>query len=248
VARLPSGRLRKSKRKLDRLTFYYINFIIQSGMNNGIVTRPYLEAMVSADLVALAEEYGIDVPENLNRRFIIAELLDALTDMEDAYTNDAALVDSPNLPHETLPKSYNETAITAILRNPVWLYIYWDISESDMSMMRSKTGHHPLLCIVILDGEGKQVSEDSFSMPLPTDSRDQYILLPAGKKMLRAELVLEVSPGKQKMLTSSSVIRLPQSTIDFSSIVTKTYIPPMLALSGFREIIRDQFLQHRSFS
>jgi len=35
------------------------------------LSRAYLESLSTSDLVSLAEEYGIDVPEGLNRRFII---------------------------------------------------------------------------------------------------------------------------------------------------------------------------------
>ena len=40
------------------------------------LTLSYLETLSSADLIALADDYGIDIPDNLNRRFIIGELLE----------------------------------------------------------------------------------------------------------------------------------------------------------------------------
>ncbi|MEE0998901.1 MAG: hypothetical protein UIH41_04470 [Treponemataceae bacterium] len=49
-------------------------------MNTMIVSRTYLESLSTADLISLADEYGIDIPENLNRRFIIGELLEAVED------------------------------------------------------------------------------------------------------------------------------------------------------------------------
>ena len=45
-------------------------------MDTMLLSRTYLESLSTADLFSLAEEYGIDIPENLNRRFIIGELLD----------------------------------------------------------------------------------------------------------------------------------------------------------------------------
>ena len=45
-------------------------------MDKKILTRSYLETLSSSDLVSLADDYGIDIPDNLSRRFIIGELLE----------------------------------------------------------------------------------------------------------------------------------------------------------------------------
>jgi hypothetical protein len=218
-------------------------------MSNRILSRNYLESMVSADLVALADEYGIDVPENLNRRFIIAELLETAAEMDDETKSNIVFVEPQELPQDELPKSYKETAVTAILRNPVWLYIYWDISDNDLDIINSTSGYRLMLNIVIFDSENKPAVRDSFIMPAALDNREQYVLLPAGKAAARVELVLDMRERKRQVLAVSSVIPLPWSSIDFASAVTKKNIPPMLSLSGFHEIVREQYQQHRhSFS
>ena len=52
-------------------------------MDNSVLTRTYLETLSTSDLIALADDYGIDIPPELNRRFIIAELLEAAEDVND---------------------------------------------------------------------------------------------------------------------------------------------------------------------
>ena len=47
------------------------------------VTRSYLERLSTSDLISLADEYGIDIPEDLNRRFIIGELLEATEELNE---------------------------------------------------------------------------------------------------------------------------------------------------------------------
>ena len=47
-------------------------------MKKNTITRAYLESLPFSDLLALADTYGIDVPDNLNRRFLIGELLDVV--------------------------------------------------------------------------------------------------------------------------------------------------------------------------
>ena len=34
--------------------------------------------------------------------------------------------------NDSLPKNYNETQISCILRNPAWLFVFWNISEADL--------------------------------------------------------------------------------------------------------------------
>ena len=45
-------------------------------MNEEPMNRASLEKLSFSDLVQLADEYGVDVPEDLDRRFLIAELLE----------------------------------------------------------------------------------------------------------------------------------------------------------------------------
>ena len=45
-------------------------------MEQNFLSRTYLETLSTADLISLADDYGIDIPDDLNRRFIIGELLE----------------------------------------------------------------------------------------------------------------------------------------------------------------------------
>ncbi|MDR1786719.1 MAG: DUF4912 domain-containing protein, partial [Spirochaetaceae bacterium] len=53
-------------------------------MNELFLSRKYLETLSSADLITLADKYGIDIPEDLNRRFIIAELADIAAEAQES--------------------------------------------------------------------------------------------------------------------------------------------------------------------
>ena len=56
-------------------------------MNEEKITRAYLETLSFSDLSNLADEYGVEVPENLNRNFLIAELLELAEDTSDTTEN-----------------------------------------------------------------------------------------------------------------------------------------------------------------
>ena len=48
------------------------------------LTRAKLETLSSAELLEIADEYGIDAPDDLNRQFIIGDLLELAGELEDS--------------------------------------------------------------------------------------------------------------------------------------------------------------------
>ena len=88
------------------------------------LSRKKLESLSNDELKKLADDYGLDIPSNLNRNFVIGELLEYAQELEDAAQSDGALsyIDTEESDEEEngefhLPKSYNETKINAILRS-----------------------------------------------------------------------------------------------------------------------------------
>ena len=106
-------------------------------MNNEQINCAYLETLAFKDLIKLADEYGVDVPQDLDRRFLIAELLELA--QEESNANDLQMIitdDDEENEEINLPANYNETKIAAILRNPAWLFVFWNISEFDMNRLK----------------------------------------------------------------------------------------------------------------
>ena len=143
------------------------------------VTRSYLERLSTSDLISLADEYGIDIPEDLNRRFIIGELLEATEelneDKKDTMHGDGVAPDGIEL-----PESYNETTITAVMQNPVWCYVYWDFKAAD----KEKILHTPSFLTFVLKvtffSEEEKVTE-TFDINISPSCREQYVLLPSSE-------------------------------------------------------------------
>ena len=52
-------------------------------MADSNITRNYLETLSFSELVAIADEYGVDVPEDLDHRFLIAEILELVNEDHD---------------------------------------------------------------------------------------------------------------------------------------------------------------------
>ena len=82
--------------------------MIKSIMDEKQISRAYLETLSFSDLSALADRFGIDVPMDLDRRFLIAELLEI---NEELNQEQDEMILSPKTDSEEkefkLPKNYN---------------------------------------------------------------------------------------------------------------------------------------------
>lgn len=218
-------------------------------MKQEIINRAYLETLSFSDLVNLADEYGVDVPVDLDRRFLIAELLELASESDDV--EDEMIIstddDSQSL---SLPRNYNETQICAVLRNPAWLFVFWNISENDSLKMKETAGGSLKLRICSLTDPKDPKPEEAFEIQTGTESQEQYVLLPKGKKYIKVELVF-VAPGNGQVLAFSPVISIPQgsSLVNNEDFIHEAEFSPIIELSGINNVLTEQYKNHRhSFS
>ena len=214
-------------------------------MDTMLVSRTYLESLSTADLISLADEYGIDIPENLNRRFIIGELLEAVEDAGEEKKE--TLQESDVLPEGSeLPTSYNETCITAVIRNPAWVYVYWDISSFDIEKLQQNHSFSSLsLKLSFFSRTDTEKPSDVFDISVSLKDREQYILLPTTNYSLRVDLVSEFKSQLPHVLAYSKTINLPQNLPQINTKTLEQDISPIMELSGFKEIIKNHYLNHR---
>jgi len=210
------------------------------------INRAYLETLSFSELVRLADEYGVDVPEDLDRRFLIAELLE-LSEESDDFDEEMIIESTKDDVQEiTLQQNYNETQITGILRNPAWLFVFWNISESDSNKIKEDPENSLKLRICALSNPKDPVPEEAFEIQTTTESQEQYVLLPAGKKYIKVELLL-VTPTSGEVLAFSSVISIPQGSelVNNAQFDPDTQFPPIIELSGIRKVLTEQYKYHR---
>lgn len=218
-------------------------------MDTIIVSKNYLETLSTADLIALADDYGIDIPEKLNRRFIIGELLEAIEEFQEEKPETLQETDSV-IEGSELPASYNETMITAILRNPAWAYVYWDISTNDLERIQVASNFSSLvlkLCFFSKDDSEKPI--ETFDVSVNETDRDQYVLLPTVAYSLQINLFAEYKNALPDCLARSKVIVLPEGYPELGSAILNGDSSEIEKLSGFNELIRTHYINHRqSFS
>lgn len=215
-------------------------------MDYAILSRQYLETLPSADLIALADDLGIDVPENLNRRFIIGELLDTAAEIKRENYTDLKNDSDKIHPVSVLPETYNENQISVVLRNPVWAYVYWDIREADFQKIQKTVGFTSLvLRVSSFSNQDSVKPSDYFEISVSVSDRNQYILLPASVKNIRIDLVAEFKGSASELLASSKKINLPHMPAELMLPLPDLRISPILELSGLRELLRTHYLNHR---
>ncbi|WP_059369589.1 DUF4912 domain-containing protein [Treponema endosymbiont of Eucomonympha sp.] len=180
------------------------------------------------------------MPEDSDRAGVIAELLDIMTK---TAGESEPLVQTAADGFE-LPQTYNETRVDVVFGNPSWGYVYWDISEADMSFICAARA--PLaLRVMLFDSVGSPLKADSFALPVSLRDRAQYVLFPAGEKDVRIDLLLETKTPK--VLASSPVLHLPHGVPDFKTVALDD-IPPLLALSSYKDLLKEQYAKRRESS
>jgi hypothetical protein len=115
-------------------------------MDDYHISRSYLESLTTGELTALAESRGIDIPPELERGFIIGEILDAFFEvfLDDFPNNDFPPEKAAAAPERKgfsgpvpLPDRYNITYIEIIVRDPLWVYVFWEIKDSDREALEN---------------------------------------------------------------------------------------------------------------
>lgn len=220
-------------------------------MDSICITRSHLETLSTQELISLADEYGIDIPEDLNRRFIIGELLEAAEEMNDYQPE--TMQEAGEVPDQTeLPSTYNETAITAILRNPVWSYVYWDIREADRETLTHSALFAALKLKVSFFPEADAVkASESFEVTVSLSDRDQYVFIPNSERFFRIDLCAEFRNQPAKLLASSRMLAIPKgcAELEMGTAAMDQEVSPIMKLSGFPELIRSHYSNYRqSFS
>jgi len=214
------------------------------------INRAYLETLSFSDLVKLADEYGVDVPEDLDRRFLIAELIE-LIEEEKNYNEDMIIAEEEKDDDSSiLNGNYNETQVSGVLRNPAWLFVFWNISDADVAKMKELPDCSLHLRICSLKDPKDPVPEEAFEIQTATESQEQYVLLPKGKKYIKIELVYTTASAG-KVLAFSPVITIPQgsSMLNDIQMAQDTEVSPIIELSGLKNVLSEQYKKHRhSFS
>jgi len=139
------------------------------------VSRTRLESLSTAELVKLADSFGIDIPHGLERIFIIEELLEYSNTGVQEKTDDLEI--NPVYTETVmLPKQYNISYIEVIIRDPLWVFVYWEIKGHDREIYeRADDFKGYCLRVVPLSEKNTELNEASFTVPVNADDTARYL-------------------------------------------------------------------------
>ncbi len=216
-------------------------------MDNTPLGRAYLETLSTTDLVRLADDYGIDIPEGLNRRFIIGELLEADEESTADRVDPSALVETEYVaPPDVLPETYNENQITVLLRDPGWVFVCWDFQTN---LINALTGNHHFesffLRVNFLSAAKPSTVLDFFDVDVGLGDRKWYVHLSGHAPACRIDLYCRYQQEKEELIIRSAELPLPASAISDPAAMVKRRSSPLVELSGIAELRKNHFRNHR---
>lgn len=215
--------------------------------------RPYLESLTTHELVRLADGFGIEIPPDLERIFIIAEIIDitsdyALHEQGAGYGEAIPLIETDIPEPVSLPKQYNITFIDVLLRDPLWVFTFWEIKSADKEYYE-KSGDFKgyQLKVSPLYAPGLSRQEDSFIVPVGTTDIAWYLGFPPEGGRFKVELCV-LRAGEELTLAVSHPFTVPTwftplkpgNTGD--AVSDDRYSQPLVRLSGIEDfhILRNE--------
>ena len=219
----------------------------------------YLERLSTRELKDLAIHFGIDIPQDLERPFVIEELLDNAPCLMffqagslKVNRSETDFVDDENIPPPPdpveLPKHYNITQINAIVRDPLWVFVFWEIREADRKVYEKNHGFRGYFLRVSLDKckKGSTVSSLFTISVSPSDS-EWYIHFPPDGPCRKICNMTEDAPfnvalcasysGGEAVLAATTPFRLPRMLEISERSVPVHDENTMLRMSGMDDLM-----------
>jgi len=187
------------------------------------LNRAYLESLATDDLIEIADNFGVDILQDLDRVSIIEELLEIAKQDENEPGDDSepGMTDMVLTESAPLPKCYNITFIEAMIRDPFWVFVFWEIRASDKETYEKANdfeGYY--LKVTPLESSGShshQGNEEVFTVQIKSEDTARYLGFSPDVQnntsekatgQYKVEVCVSVG-GVETVLAVSNIIRLP---------------------------------------
>jgi len=203
------------------------------------VTRTWLESLSTDELIKLADTYGVDIPPELERIFIIEELLE-ITNAQQEEITDAIEVNPSYSESVLLPKQYNISFIDVIIRDPLWVFVFWEIKGQDRETHENAGDFKGyILRVIPLDNEGKefQSQEVSFTVSVNKEDNARYLGLTEHTEQNSGSYVIKLSvirgESELPIITSAPFFMPP---LIENEKINEICSNPLIRLSGAQDV------------
>jgi hypothetical protein len=158
------------------------------------MTRERLESLNITELKRLTDNYRIDLEGDLDKEALISQIMDFFFELSEEREQGNNLqvlgegkkyyicrdeeIDSAVSNESTLPDSYNETRIVAMVRSPLWAFAYWEIKRSQLDEINAGFKYRRIV-LRVHDIEGNETGNAKarfyFDIPLKESDDHWYI-------------------------------------------------------------------------
>jgi hypothetical protein len=146
------------------------------------MSRAFLESLSTGELIRLADQHGIDIPPELDRIFIMEELLDAAEEEETGEEEPlAGVLSGPAfLEPVPLPKQYNINFIEVMIRDPLWIFVFWEVKGADREFYEKSPDFAGYFLRILPRGNGERRAdrEGAFTVPIGPEDNARYLGFP----------------------------------------------------------------------
>jgi hypothetical protein len=201
-------------------------------------SRTLLESMSTGELIKLAEDIGIDIPPGLERIFIIEEILDN-SGNEGKEEKDDLQVNPSYIEPVFLPKQYNISFIEIIIRDPLWVFVFWEIKGNDRELHEKASDFNGYCLRVIPLNEGETITkskENSYTVSIEAGDTARYLGFAEQTPQDTGRFIIKLSVIRgdtELQLAISQPFTLPRLVYNDSFSNTEQH--PLIRLSGVQD-------------
>ena len=222
------------------------------------MTKERLRALPYEDLFKIATHGNISIGEDQDKEALVAQIYEALEeDRQDreeltnlavrieakkfAVSQDEELLSDFGEAHP-LPDRYNESRVMLMLRDPSWVYCYWDISDNTVAKLHEQSDFEGLVLRVIemvSPSFEKEGIVDWFDIPVQIEDRRRYINLPSENTFYCVEIIALLGEEEEHGLLRSNIIETSRNFVATSRTPDEEKTDLLIELSGFSTDFRE---------
>jgi len=204
------------------------------------VTRHWLESLSTEQLIKLADSYGVDIPPGLERIFIIEEILD-VSDTDYNENSEEIEVNEDYPETAPLPSRYNISYIEVIIRDPLWVFAFWEVKKHDRELHETAEDFDGYcLRVIPLDKNGKEKKpgENPFTVSVGAEDSGRYLGIVEHSTQDNDSYIVQLCVNKGNILlqiAASKPFSLPKPYTN--EIIADMERNPLIHLSGARDLL-----------
>lgn len=198
-------------------------------------TRVFLDTLSTDELVRLADSHGIDIPPDLERIFIIEELLEigSRDDREDGFGTEGTPGGADGFPEPVpLPVRYNITYIEVMIRDPLWAFVFWEIKSHDRDIFEKSPDFDGYRLRISPWGTPANDDAGAFTVPVGNDDTAWYLGFPPPEGRYRVELCAVWTHGETVLAVSRPFMPPKLLSPPNQGEMEEVYRNPLSVLSG----------------